>query len=149
MKKNKLIILVMFCLFPILLACSALSIFAPTPTTAPGSISGVVSWSTQGSGNKVLVGFTVLIWDSNNPNQFVGKGITNGSGEFEILNLAPGRYIVSGYQDASSVGEVVVLKCWVIKDVEVISGRITQVSLDYNNSLFEEEFSQYPNFCKN
>jgi hypothetical protein len=101
MTKNPLLILINFCLVPILTGCSVVSIFSPaptptltpTPTPLPGSISGVVSWATKGVGNKVLVGFTVLVWDSNNENQSVGKGVTNGSGDFEILNIAPGTYI--------------------------------------------------------
>ena len=138
-------------LFALLTAMLQTRVARPTRTLIrthqPGSISGVVSWQTRGIGDKAIVGIPVRVWTCNG-SQVVGTGVTDVSGRYEILNLTPGRYLVSAYQKPPASGSRVVEKCWIVRDVNIRPGQATQISLDFNNSLYADELAHHPKQCK-
>ena len=138
-------------LFALLTAVVQTRVAQPTstlnPAPQPASISGVVSWQTKGMGDTAVVGIPVKVWTCNG-SQVVGTGVTDASGRYEILNLTPGRYLVSAYQKPPASGSRVVEKCWVIRNVNIRPGQATQISLDFNNSLYADELTHHPEQCK-
>lgn len=98
----------------------------------PGSLEGAVTWQTQGSGNKFVVGVTVKIWANGSEIQ---RTATNSDGKYEIKGLLPGTYTVSVYEPSSSYGDDIAEKCWVFKNVTIQPEQITRLYMDYNNSI--------------
>jgi len=98
----------------------------------PGSLEGVITWVTQGSGNKFVVGVTVKVWASGSEIQ---RTVTDSDGKYEIKGLLPGTYTVSVYEPESSSGDQIAEKCWVFKNVVIQPEQTTKLYMDINNSL--------------
>jgi len=92
--------------------------------------------------------FTIFLWETNDTSVPVAEGITDRNGAFEIVNLLPGTYVLSGYEFAGEITQQSPEACWVIKDIQVSSGQAAQVSLNYKNALQRADFSKNPTFCK-
>ncbi len=117
------------------------------PAALPGSIKGTVSWETLGAGNVLVVGIPINVWDSEG-NQIIATAITNSNGDYEILGIKPGFYKVSAYQHASVVGDQIASKCWVLDNILVEAGEVTQLFLSINTALLEEEYVNHSRQCQ-
>jgi len=161
MKKYLIPVVILFSIFPMLMGCSGNSktqaaaaalpptqTLRPGETPTPGSIKGTVTWQTGDGGMIGLKQFTIFLWETNDTSVPVAEGITDRNGAFEIVNLLPGTYVLSGYEFAGEITQQSPEACWVIKDIQVSSGQAAQVSLNYKNALQRADFSKNPTFCK-
>jgi len=105
----------------------------PTSTPVTGSISGMISWQTLGEGNVLVIGVTVKVWDATG-NTEIQRTITDSNGKYEADGLPPGKYLVSVYQAASTVGTMIAEKCWVFENVVVNPAQTTKLFMDFSNS---------------
>src|SRR5437660_3293733 len=81
-------------LLVVLLACTALSVWAAPALAADGGISGTVT----DSNNAPIPGVVISIYDSSHT--FVTSGFTGADGSYTIAGLVPGSYEV-GFQSTS------------------------------------------------
>jgi hypothetical protein len=117
------------------------------PPPAPGSITGVVTWESNGAAKTAVFGISIKVWNYLGL-AVVGDGITDATGKFRVINLPAGTYMVSAYQPASSIGKQTTVKCWAIKEIVVKAGQTAQVVLSKENALSEEGMFAYAKQCQ-
>ena len=126
----------------------ALSYWLKQPAAIrPGVITGVISWENPGVGTQAIYALPVKVWNYVGLAQ-EGNGITDNYGHFKVINLPPGKYVVSAFQPKNPDDPQSTEKCWVIKDIEVSSNRTTQISLAMSNTLSPEDFKKFTRQCQ-
>jgi len=118
----------------------------PVPVR-PGIITGVISWEMPAVGRQAVYALPVKVWNYLGL-ALEGDGITDAAGNFKVVNLPPGKYVVSAYQPQTAEDGQTAPKCWVVKNVEVSSNRSTQVILEMRNALAPEDFSKFTRQCQ-
>jgi hypothetical protein len=122
-----------------MLTTLALSCSTSTPSStieAPGTITGIVFYHTQETGDSLVVTGIINVWESKaGVWTKVAYGVSNNSGQYSITNVPPGNYMVTCHQDPNTVGNSPVGKDWLVTNVNVLPGQTTTLNLTPSNAL--------------
>jgi hypothetical protein len=113
-------------------------------TPKAGIINGGVTWvdpngAVGTAGNIPLGGVNISVWDSGD--QKVYTAVSQSDGIFNIQNITPGTYTVTGCAPASD--QDYIEKRWITRNVVIKSEKVTNVNFDYQNSVGDQLPAKY------
>jgi hypothetical protein len=99
----------------------------------PGTLSGSITWQSEGSGKTPVVGAMLNVWGTGNKK--VAYTVSDSDGRYSIAHIPEGQgYMVTCYHVSGTSGNIVVEKNWMIQNVNIKSGT-NQLDLDFDNAI--------------